>query len=74
MKNLRVLRYSTLSLCLLLSGVGHQVYAQTDVRPIVNASLSGYVYDGQLKQPLEGVTIQLEAVTHVVTTDQKGFF
>jgi len=74
MKNFRVLRYSTLSLCLLLSGLGHRVYAQTDVRPIINASLSGYVYDSQHKQPLEGVTIQLEAVTHAVTTDQKGFF
>ncbi|MFU1856863.1 SusC/RagA family TonB-linked outer membrane protein [Sphingobacterium sp. NGMCC 1.201703] len=74
MKNFRVLRYSTLSLCLGLSCLGQYTYAQTEPKPIINASLAGYIYDSQSKLALGDVTVQLEAVTHSVKTDQKGFF
>lgn len=43
-------------------------------RPIINASLQGMVVDAYTKEPLEGVTVQLEAVTHSVKTDRNGKF
>src|SRR5690606_24098609 len=48
--------------------------AQDKPKPIVNASLVGQVIDAQTKVPIEGVTIQLEAVTHHVKTDRDGNF
>ena len=48
-------------------------YAQ-ETKPIINATLTGTVIDAVTKEPLQGVTIQLEAVTHQVTTDNKGIF
>ena len=47
---------------------------QVETKPIINATLQGVVIDDETKQPIEGVTIQLEAVTHSVKTDDKGRF
>ncbi|MVZ64741.1 SusC/RagA family TonB-linked outer membrane protein [Sphingobacterium sp. DK4209] len=73
MKNIGVLRYFSLLLwafSLLIS----QLYAQDKPKPIINASLEGVVLDSLTRQPIEGVTIQLEAVTHAVKTDRQGRF
>ncbi|MBE8713177.1 TonB-dependent receptor [Sphingobacterium hungaricum] len=43
-------------------------------KPIINATLTGTVIDAVTKEPLQGATIQLEAVTHQVKTDNKGVF
>ncbi|MEJ5053294.1 TonB-dependent receptor [Sphingobacterium sp. MYb382] len=48
--------------------------AQIETKPIINASLTGTIIDAISKEPLEGVTVQLEAVTHQVRTDREGFF
>jgi len=45
-----------------------------ETKPIINATLSGTVIDAITREPLQGVNVQLEAVTHQVTTDNKGFF
>jgi len=37
--------------------------AQIETKPIINASLTGTIIDAVSKEPLEGVTVQLEAVT-----------
>lgn len=43
-------------------------------KPIINSSLSGTVIDAHTKEPVSGVTVQLEAVTHQVKTDRDGKF
>lgn len=48
--------------------------AQVETKPIINASLTGTIIDAETKEPLEGVTVQLDAVTHQVKTDRQGFF
>ena len=45
-----------------------------ETKPIINASLAGTVIDASTKEPIEGVTVQLEAVTHSVKTDRDGKF
>lgn len=45
-----------------------------EIKPIINASLTGTVIDAITKEPLQGVTVQLDAVTHQVSTDNKGIF
>lgn len=71
MKNFSVLSYAILVLLVLYTFV--PVLAQQP-QPIINASLIGTVIDGTTKEPIEGVTIQLEAVTHSVKTDRHGKF
>lgn len=71
MKNFSVLSYAILVLLVLYTFV--PVLAQQP-QPIINASLIGTVIDGATKEPIEGVTIQLEAVTHRVKTDRHGKF
>lgn len=71
MKNFSVLSYAILVLLVLYTFV--PVLAQQP-QPIINASLIGIVIDGTTKEPIEGVTIQLEAVTHRVKTDRHGKF
>ncbi|MFU1856443.1 SusC/RagA family TonB-linked outer membrane protein [Sphingobacterium sp. NGMCC 1.201703] len=71
MKNFSVLSYAILILLVLYTFV--PVLAQQP-QPIINASLIGTVIDGTTKEPIEGVTIQLEAVTHSVKTDRNGKF
>lgn len=71
MKNFSVLPYATFVVLLLCTVV--QVKAQQP-QPIINASLVGTVIDATTREPIEGVTVQLEAVTHSVKTDQKGKF
>lgn len=72
MKKLGVLRYSILILFLIHSL--NSLYAQIEPKPIINASLVGTVIDASSKEPIEGVTVQLEAVTHSVKTDGNGRF
>jgi len=48
--------------------------AQELPKAIVNATLSGTVLDSITNQPIEGVTLQLEGVTHQVKTDKEGIF
>lgn len=72
MKKLGVLRYSILILFLIFSV--NSLYAQTEPKPIINASLVGKVIDASNKEPIAGVTVQLEAVTHSVKTDGNGRF
>ncbi|MCS4226959.1 TonB-dependent receptor [Sphingobacterium sp. BIGb0165] len=74
MKKSRVLRYSTLFLCLSLGFGPTLLHAQVETKPIINASLTGKVLDSQTKQPIEGATVQLDAVTHSVKTDRDGNF
>ena len=51
------------------------VFAQVEQsKPIINATLTGTVIDAVTKEPLQDVTVQLEAVTHRVKTDNKGLF
>lgn len=50
------------------------VYAQVETKPIINASLIGTVVDASTKEPIAGVTVQLESVTHQVRTDRDGNF
>ncbi|TYP97749.1 iron complex outermembrane receptor protein [Sphingobacterium allocomposti] len=74
MKRNRVRLYST---CILLFALGLEspnLYAQVETKPIINASITGTVIDGETKEPLAGVTVQLEAVTHSVKTDVDGKF
>lgn len=46
--------------------------AQT--KPIVNATLVGTIQNKITKEPIEGATIQLDAVTHQVKSDEQGEF
>ena len=73
MKKNAIFRISVI-FSLLLTGSYH-TYAQVEnPKPIINASLTGTVIDAVTKEPLQGVTVQLEAVTHQVKTDSKGVF
>src|SRR5690606_19527490 len=71
MKYCRVFRYS-LSIFLIWASV-ITVWAQ-ETKPIINASLVGTVVDATTKDPIEGATVQLEAVAHSVKTDRNGRF
>jgi len=73
MKYIRVLRYSFLSAIVFFFFIV-ETYGQVSPTPIINATLTGSVIDGVSKDPLEGVTIQLDAVTHSVKTDRDGRF
>ncbi|MFD2598742.1 SusC/RagA family TonB-linked outer membrane protein [Sphingobacterium corticis] len=74
MKNLGVLRYSfcLLFFPLLLTNLSSN--AQERSQPIINATLSGKVVDAKTKRSIEGVTIQLEAVTHAIKSGRNGQF
>src|SRR5690606_9142317 len=48
--------------------------AQIETKPIINASLTGTVIDAITKEPISGVTVRLDAVTHQVKTDRDGKF
>ncbi len=71
MKKFSVLPYAILVVLFLYTFVFAKAQQP---QPIINASLIGTVIDATTKEPIEGVTIQLEAVTHSVKTDQKGKF
>lgn len=71
MKKIGVLSYS---LCLLLALFCVQTLKAQETKPIINAALEGQVIDAETKKTLEGVTIQLDAVTHSVKTDRNGKF
>ena len=72
MKNYGVLRYSSLLLLIFL--FRQPIFAQVQPQPIINASLLGTVIDATTKEPIEGATVQLEAVTHSVKTNREGRF
>ncbi|WP_437920503.1 SusC/RagA family TonB-linked outer membrane protein [Sphingobacterium sp. LRF_L2] len=74
MKRTRILRYATYLLLYTISVCADQALAQVETKPIINASLTGKVIDAQTKEPIEGVTVQLQAVTHSVKTDRNGNF
>src|SRR5690606_22048988 len=67
-------RYAKIGLLFFLGLYITTSYGQQKPRPIVNAALEGTVIDAITKKPLEGVTLQLEAVTHSVKTDRDGKF
>jgi len=67
------IRKCSIYLLLLVCWVGIS-QAQDKPQPIVNASLVGQIIDAHTKEPIEGVTVQLEAVTHNVKTDRDGNF
>lgn len=71
MKNKGVIHYSLSALVVFFLTL--QVKAQ-ETKPIINASLVGTIVDANRKEPIEGATVQLEAVTHSVKTDRKGKF
>src|SRR5690606_418282 len=72
MKNYGVLRYSSLLLFIFL--FRQQTFAQVQPQPIINATLEGIVVDSVSRAPIDGATVQLEAVTHSVRTDREGKF
>ncbi|MGB3065568.1 SusC/RagA family TonB-linked outer membrane protein [Sphingobacterium thalpophilum] len=65
-----------LLLCILFAApfFSASVRGQVVSEPIINATLQGRIIDSVSGEPLEGVTVQLEAVTHSVKTDEKGNF
>ncbi|MBD1429530.1 SusC/RagA family TonB-linked outer membrane protein [Sphingobacterium litopenaei] len=73
MKNKSVFLYALAILLSISSGFWNPIKAQ-ETKPIINASLVGTVIDADTKEPIEGATIQLEAVTHSVKTDRQGKF
>ena len=72
MKNYGVSLY--LAALLFLFPFKQSLHAQVQPQPIINATLEGIVVDSLSNEPIEGATIQLEAVTHSVRTDRKGKF
>ncbi|MCI0920378.1 TonB-dependent receptor [Sphingobacterium rhinopitheci] len=72
MKKNKILYFSLL---LGASTIGNpQRSVAQETRPIINASLTGTVIDAVTNEPLQGVTVQLDGVTHQVTTGNKGLF
>lgn len=71
MKKYGVLHYSTILLFIFL--LTQQAFGQQP-QPIINATLEGVIIDAVSKEPIEGATVQLEAVTHKVRTDRDGKF
>src|SRR5690606_22015959 len=69
----RILRYS-LAAALLGVLTSVQVGFAQETKPIINASLTGQVIDAITKEPIGGVTVRLDAVTHSVQTDRAGQF
>src|SRR5690606_19380079 len=72
MKKYGVSRYSAVLLFIFL--LKQDLFAQVQSQPIINATLEGIVIDSISREPIEGATIQLEAVTHNVRTDINGSF
>ena len=66
-----LLRYA-LPIFFLLTAV---IHAQgQEPQPIINAALTGTVVDAVTKEPIEGATVKLAAVTHSVKSDRNGKF
>jgi len=49
-------------------------FAQIQTKPIVNATIYGRIVDSLSREALPGASVQLEGVTHTVTTDEDGNF
>lgn len=71
MKNYSVFYYALTVFLFLTIAQGAR---SQETKPIINAALTGRVIDAISKQPIEGVTVQLDAVTHSVKTDRQGNF
>src|SRR5690606_16596290 len=71
MKSYRVYDYSIIIFLFLITAISAQVQ---ETRPIINASLVGTITDAQTKAPIDGATVQPEAVTHRVKPDRNGKF
>jgi len=74
MKKYNLLYYILLLLFLSPGFLVSRAFAQEETRPIINASIEGQIVDADSKRPLDGVTVQLEGVTHSVRTDRDGIF
>lgn len=72
MRKNRILYFSLL-LGVIINPTPSLTFAQ-EIKPIINATLSGTVIDAVTREPLEGVTVQLDGVTHQVTTNKNGLF
>ncbi|WP_149913919.1 TonB-dependent receptor [Sphingobacterium cavernae] len=72
--NYKAIYSISFGLSLLLGTAGAVQAQQKDPKPIINASLVGTVIDADTKEPISGVTVQLDAVTHQVRTDRDGKF
>ena len=59
---------------ILLIFTSFELSAQDQPKPIINANLSGIIVDSVSNLPLEGVTLQLEQITHQVKSDENGHF
>src|SRR5690606_40760672 len=74
MNKKRIRRYSAYLLFSVIFFNTPILHAQEDPQPLINATLSGQVLDSLTNEPLAGTTVQLQAVTHSVTTDREGRF
>lgn len=72
MRKNRILYFSLL-LGVVINPTPTITFAQ-EIKPIINATLSGTVIDAVTREPLQGVTVQLDGVTHQVTTNKNGLF
>src|SRR5690606_27858684 len=48
--------------------------AQIRTEPLVNANIRGQIIDSLTQEPLPGARVQLDGVTHIVSTDEQGRF
>src|SRR4029079_3093295 len=60
--------------CLILLSIPVIVSSQTDIHPIVNATLNGIVIDQNSKTPLAGAVVKLKGTTQELIADEKGRF
>jgi len=49
-------------------------YSQVQTQPLINANIQGRVIDSLTQEPLPGAHVQLDGVTHSVSTDEQGNF
>lgn len=74
MKKIKHAKHILFCILFAMAFVPVDLFAQIAGEPIINATLQGKIVDSISGEPLEGVTVQLEAVTHSVKTDEKGNF
>lgn len=72
--NFKAIYSISFGLSLFLSTHTIALAQQKNPKPIINASLVGTVIDAETQEPISGVTVQLDAVTHQVKTDRDGKF
>ncbi|WP_156307921.1 TonB-dependent receptor [Sphingobacterium endophyticum] len=72
MNTKKAFRFLYLSIAFIFLGLIAK--AQDQPKAIINATLTGKVLDSLTNEPIPGVTLQLEGVTHQVKTDRNGEF